>query len=152
MPARVSPKQPAEPGAEPIVPREPAPVAPGPTPPTVVGPPAPTYTPGFVYAQYAVAPSRPYNPWAIVSIAFASSTIIGTWCIGGLVAVITGHVARSQIKRSGEQGDGLALAGLIIGYLSIGLTLAFIAVYVLFVIFFIALAASHAGSSPSPTP
>ncbi|MFZ0832561.1 MAG: DUF4190 domain-containing protein, partial [Mycobacterium sp.] len=36
-----------------------------------------------------------------------------------LLAIIFGHIARSQIRRTGEQGDGLALAGLIIGYISI---------------------------------
>lgn len=35
------------------------------------------------------------------------------------LAIIFGHVARSQIRRTGEDGAGMALAGLIIGYLSI---------------------------------
>ena len=34
-----------------------------------------------------------------------------------LLAIIFGHVARSQIKRSGQSGAGLALAGLILGYI-----------------------------------
>lgn len=33
-----------------------------------------------------------------------------------IVAIVTGHMARGQIKKTGEQGNGLALAGLIIGY------------------------------------
>lgn len=41
--------------------------------------------------------------------------------VGGLVlaplGIVLGHIALSQIKRSGEQGRGLALAGLIIGYI-----------------------------------
>ena len=32
-----------------------------------------------------------------------------------LAAIITGHIALGQIKRSGESGRGLALAGLILG-------------------------------------
>jgi hypothetical protein len=36
---------------------------------------------------------------------------------GGLPAVILGHVARGQIKRTGERGDGVAVAGLVLGYL-----------------------------------
>ena len=63
---------------------------------------------------------RPYNPWAIVSISFAVSTVLGTWCLGGLIAVITGHVARHQINRTGEAGSNLALAGLIVGYVAGG--------------------------------
>jgi uncharacterized membrane protein len=34
-------------------------------------------------------------------------------------AVILGHMARGQIRRTGEQGSGLALAGLILGWLAI---------------------------------
>lgn len=36
-----------------------------------------------------------------------------------LLGVIFEHVACSQIRRTGEQGAGMALAGLIIGYLSL---------------------------------
>lgn len=37
--------------------------------------------------------------------------------IGALTAVITGHMARAEIRRTGKQGDGMAIAGLILGYL-----------------------------------
>jgi Domain of unknown function (DUF4190) len=93
---------------------------------------------------------RPYNPWAIVSVSFAASTIIGSWCLGGLVAVITGHVARHQIKQTGEAGGSLALAGLIAGYVAIGLTVAFVGLYLAFFVFMFAYAAQH--PLPSPTP
>ena len=36
-----------------------------------------------------------------------------------LAAIITGHIALSQIKKTGEQGRGLAIAGLIIGYIGL---------------------------------
>jgi hypothetical protein len=36
-----------------------------------------------------------------------------------LAAIPVGHVARRQIARSGERGDGLALAGLALGYLAL---------------------------------
>jgi uncharacterized membrane protein len=97
-----------------------------------------------------MSPARPYNPWAIVSICFAASTIIGTWCFGGLIAVITGHIARQQIKGTGESGGSLALAGLIIGYVAIGLFFLFIAGYILFFVLFFAIASTHSGPSPSP--
>jgi len=44
----------------------------------------------------------------------------------GIPAIILGHVARSRIRQTGEQGAGMALAGLILGY--IGLVLAIILV------------------------
>ena len=40
------------------------------------------------------------------------------------LAIVFGHIARSQIRRTGEQGAGLALAGLIIGYLSTAISIA----------------------------
>ena len=41
--------------------------------------------------------------------------------VSSIVAVVTGHMARKEVRRTGEQGDGLALAGLITGYIGIGL-------------------------------
>lgn len=43
----------------------------------------------------------------------------------GILAVIFGHVARSQIRRSAGQqkGAGMAMAGLILGYLALGFIL-----------------------------
>jgi hypothetical protein len=37
-------------------------------------------------------------------------------------AVVCGHMARSQISRTGEQGAGMALAGLILGWIGVGFT------------------------------
>lgn len=39
--------------------------------------------------------------------------------LGAILAIPFGHVARRQIRRTGEQGAGMALAGLILGYLSL---------------------------------
>lgn len=73
-------------------------------------------------AQYSgLNPNESYNPWAIASL------VLGL-CATAIFAVITGHVALSQIKRTGERGTGLAIAGLVLGYLEIlfyiGLTVA----------------------------
>jgi hypothetical protein len=50
-----------------------------------------------------------------------------------LVAVITGHVALGRIKRTGAPGRGLAIAGLVIGYASLGflVALAILAIFLL---------------------
>ncbi|WP_225882214.1 DUF1707 and DUF4190 domain-containing protein [Streptomyces aureocirculatus] len=47
---------------------------------------------------------------------------IGTFFTVGATAVpavILGHMARSEIRRTHEGGDGMAVAGLVLGYLSI---------------------------------
>ena len=53
------------------------------------------------------------NTLAVVSIASALTSI------GAVAAIITGHVALTQIKKSGQSGRGLALAGTIVGYVTI---------------------------------
>ncbi|WP_103886925.1 DUF1707 and DUF4190 domain-containing protein [Actinacidiphila yanglinensis] len=47
--------------------------------------------------------------------------IIGVCTLGvtSIPAVILGHVARSQIRRTGQDGGGQATAGLVLGYLVI---------------------------------
>ncbi len=43
-----------------------------------------------------------------------------TWGLTAIPAVILGHKARAEIRRTGERGDGQALTGLILGWLAIG--------------------------------
>lgn len=37
----------------------------------------------------------------------------------GIAAIILGHKARRRIRQTGEQGDGMAVAGLVLGYLGV---------------------------------
>lgn len=81
------------------------------------------------------------NTLAIVSLV---SGIIGLTFIpfiGGLVAVITGHMARKELRTSGEAGEGLAKGGLITGYIGLGFSV--LAGIILIIVFGI-LAASGA--------
>lgn len=60
---------------------------------------------------------------AIVSLVAA----IAGWSIlpviGGVIAIITGHLAKNEIRASEGRlrGDGLATAGLVIGYACVGI-------------------------------
>jgi len=66
----------------------------------------------------AVTPVAKTNGLAIASLACG----IAQFAFGPLAtipAIVCGHVARSQIKRTGEQGAGLALAGLILGWAAV---------------------------------
>lgn len=69
-------------------------------------PAAPEPTP---YASAAAGPKT--NTMAIISLVLAFFISLG--------AVITGHIALGQIKRTGEGGRGLAMAGLILGYIGL---------------------------------
>ncbi|MEY4993339.1 MAG: hypothetical protein RIS82_461 [Actinomycetota bacterium] len=53
------------------------------------------------------------NTLAVVSIATALTSI------GAVAAIITGHIALAQIKKSGATGRGLAIAGLVVGYATV---------------------------------
>ena len=51
-----------------------------------------------------------------------------------IVAVITGHMARNQIKQTGEQGMGMATAGMLIGYIHLAI-LGLVVIALIFAIF-----------------
>jgi hypothetical protein len=67
------------------------------------------------------------NSLAIVSIVGAIATFAGFVLIGSVLAVVSGHVARRQIKQSGERGARLALIGLVLGYTQLVLTFWYLA-------------------------
>jgi hypothetical protein len=54
--------------------------------------------------------------------------------VGSLVAIVTGHMARAEIRRSNGQidGDGLAIAGLVLGWLVIAISVLTILAFILF--------------------
>jgi anti-sigma factor RsiW len=41
------------------------------------------------------------------------------WFVAGVPAIVFGHVARRQIRQTGEAGSGMATAGLIMGYVGV---------------------------------
>ena len=66
----------------------------------------------------AVPPVRETNGYAIASLACGlAQFVFGP--LATIPAIVFGHMARYQIKRTGEQGDGLALAGLILGWATV---------------------------------
>jgi len=73
--------------------------------------------PGYAqpYAAY-VQPSPPTNGLAVASLVCALSGLL-TCGVASIVGAILGHVARKQIAERGGGGDGLALAGVITGWI-----------------------------------
>ena len=88
--------------------------------------------PGGQFTAPAWEPARTTartNPLAVASLACGLMQPF----TGGLTmipAVILGHAARSQIRRTGEGGSGLATAGLVLGWAGIVMMLLLIAVFV----------------------
>lgn len=104
---------------------------------------APQYGAGDPYRASTHNPyaPRPTSTLAILSIVFAFGGIV----LGPLLILtspagaIMGHVALGRIKQTGEQGRGLALAGIIGGWVLTGL-------FILLVIAVIAIIAASPGS------
>jgi hypothetical protein len=65
-----------------------------------------------------VGPVPPTNGLAIGSMVCGFAGIV-TFGFAAIPAVILGHIARSQIKQTGEPGDGMAVTGLVLGYMGI---------------------------------
>jgi hypothetical protein len=90
-------------------------------------------TSSAAYQQLNAPKAQPNstNLLAIVSLV----SIIGLWTafLGSIAGIVCGHIALSQIKRTQQKGRGLALAGLIIGYVTIG---GFLAIFFGGVIYF----------------
>jgi Domain of unknown function (DUF1707)/Domain of unknown function (DUF4190) len=70
----------------------------------------------------AVTPVTKTNELAIASLACGLVQLMSGPVLA-IPAIVFGHVARRQIKRTGEQGADLALAGLILGWAALILTI-----------------------------
>jgi Domain of unknown function (DUF4190)/Domain of unknown function (DUF1707) len=72
------------------------------------------------YQGYYPAAVTPTSGLAIGALICGIAEIF-TFGLAAIPAVILGHLARQQIRRTGERGDGMAIAGLVLGYLGIGI-------------------------------
>jgi hypothetical protein len=82
--------------------------------------PGPVYPPP--YAQSPAAMQRT-NGMAIAALACGIGQVVGGGPIAAIAAIILGHQARARIRLTGEGGDGMARAGLILGYIGLALAL-----------------------------
>ena len=80
--------------------------------------------PVVVYQQVA-----PTNSSSIVALVLGLISFISSFFFLGIVGIIFGHIARSQIKARGERGNGMAVAGLWLSYLSVLFWVAFWLIY-----------------------
>ncbi len=75
---------------------------------------------GAFVPQYAYpptyAPVRSTNGFAIASMVLG---ILWLWWIGSILALVFGYIARSQIKERSEGGNGMAIAGIVLGWIGV---------------------------------
>ncbi len=79
---------------------------------------------------------KPNSPLAVWSLVLGILAIISCGPISGIPAIICGHMARSKIKMEPDAwtGDGMALAGLIMGYFSVILFFLLVVIGILLVL------------------
>jgi len=70
-----------------------------------------------------MSPEGTTNAFAIASLVCAFAQVM-FGPLATILAIVLGYIARSQIKRTGERGAGLALAGLILGWAALILGIA----------------------------
>lgn len=109
-----------------VTPPEPGPQYPAPGQPVVQAPPTPNpYAPQYQYVgqvQFAPVPPRGLSITAMV---LGIVGLVGSFIGGGLLsigAVIFGHIG----LRKEPAGRGMAIAGLVTGYIGVGLGLIFL--------------------------
>jgi hypothetical protein len=101
--------------------------------------------PGYPYG-YSYGPAGQNNKMAIASLVTSAASVVlaglcGIGLISGPVGAVLGVIALNQIKDTGEDGRGLAIAGIVLGAL-LGLIGA---------AFLVLLVIGLAASSSSPT-
>jgi hypothetical protein len=107
-------------------------------------------TPGYpTYQQQQPTGYAPYPPAAPTN-TLAIITIIAAFVMP-IVGIVTGHIALSQLRTSGEQGAGLAKAGLIISYIYAGLVVVIVVLSIVAPLLFLAIMAPIIGSMPTST-
>lgn len=89
--------------------------------PTPTGPPPPGW----------IAPAQKTNTLALISLVCGILCWVALPVVGAIAAVITGHLARHEIRQTGEEGGGLALIGMISGYVHLALGLLILILFLL---------------------
>jgi hypothetical protein len=121
-PAEDSPQSVVEPAIKPLGPQHVsthsiAPIQHAPQSPERYGTPPPMLR----SAPYPSIPPGHYGPAgsAIASLVLGILSLV-LICFTGIPAIICGHIARSKIRRSGNaySGHGMAVAGLVLGYIT----------------------------------
>ena len=80
------------------------------------------------------APARQTSNLATISLVFGILCWFILPFVGAVAAIVCGHLARAEIRRSegALEGDGLAVAGLVLGYVHIALLVLIVVVAALF--------------------
>lgn len=97
----------------------------------------PVLDPGYP-APPVAHPGMPSPPNPVPGAAMPTNSMAIAALVSALVfaplGIVFGHISLSQIKRTGENGRGLAIAGLVIGYVGVAIGLLCLAVVIITII------------------
>jgi hypothetical protein len=87
------------------------------------------------YSGYGPPPVAPKNGLGIAALVVAIIGLVFCWTVVGgvilgVVAVIIGFVARGRVKRGQATNGGVAIAGIVLGFLAIIVSLVFIPIWI----------------------
>lgn len=89
--------------------------------------PQPPYAP---YPPYGYMPPRPTNGLAIAALVMGCVGVCNPISVLGL---IFGMIAKRQIRERGEQGEGMATAGIVLGWIGVAATVFWILYFIVVV-------------------
>ena len=69
------------------------------------------------YVAYIPTQPQPTNGLAVASLVLG---IVWIFWLGSTLAILFGHIALNQIQNSNQSGKGMAVAGLVLGYVGAG--------------------------------
>jgi len=80
--------------------------------------------PGGYPQQYGAPVGYPYVPALKTNGMAIAAMVLGilwVYWIGSILALVFGYIARNQIRERGEGGAGMAVAGIVLGWVGIGI-------------------------------
>ena len=83
-----------------------------------------SYEPPVPPPSYSAARQNRTNSLAIASLVCGIAGAVITILVPSLLAVVFGHMSLRQMSQTGEQGRGLAITGLVLGYVVLAISLA----------------------------
>lgn len=94
------------------------------------------YAGGGYYSWMFWPPAPRLGTWALTSMICGAVSIVTLQWVVALLAVVFGFVGLSEVKKSAGQveGRGFAIAGVVMGFVSIAISLVIVVLYILYLV------------------
>ncbi|MFI5956508.1 DUF4190 domain-containing protein [Cryptosporangium sp. NPDC051539] len=90
--------------------------------------------PAPVYPAYGYRPPRKQNGKALAAMIVSIVSIVSCGGLTGIVGALLGHSAKKEIRQTGEDGEGFATAGIVVGWIGFGIAMAYITVVIVVIV------------------